>query len=151
MPVFDVRTMDERLDTTLARPQFYSTAVAFFGGLGLLLAIIGVYGVTSYSVLQRTREMGIRLALGTTPGDCARAMLRQSALTIGLGALAGPGDGISDDICRASCTALVSSAGHGRARRRAARPHREPAPSGRRRAISPRLDIADVLRVDSAE
>ena len=89
MPVFDVRTMDERLDTTLARPQFYSTAVAFFGGLGLLLAIIGVYGVTSYSVLQRTREMGIRLALGTTPGRLRATMLRQSSLTIGLGALAG--------------------------------------------------------------
>ena len=89
VPVFDVRTMDERLDTTLARPQFYSTAVAFFGGLGLLLAIIGVYGVTSYSVLQRTREMGIRLALGTTPGRLRATMLRQSSLTIGLGALAG--------------------------------------------------------------
>ena len=81
--------MDERLDTTLARPQFYSTAVAFFGGLGLLLAIIGVYGVTSYSVLQRTREMGIRLALGTTPGRLRATMLRQSSLTIALGALAG--------------------------------------------------------------
>jgi ABC-type antimicrobial peptide transport system permease subunit len=89
IPVFDVRTMDERLDTTLARPQFYSTAVAFFGGLGLLLAIIGVYGVTSYAVLQRTREMGIRLALGTTPGRLRATMLRQSSLTIALGGLTG--------------------------------------------------------------
>jgi putative ABC transport system permease protein len=89
IPVFDVRTMDERLDTTLARPQFYSTAVAFFGGLGLLLAIIGVYGVTSYSVLQRTREMGIRLALGTTPSRLRATMLRQSSLTIALGGLTG--------------------------------------------------------------
>ena len=89
VPVFDVKTMDEWLDTTLARPQFYSTAVAFFGGLGLLLAIIGVYGVTSYSVLQRTREMGIRLALGTTPGRLRAAILRQSSFTVALGALAG--------------------------------------------------------------
>jgi hypothetical protein len=89
VPVFDVRTMDERLDTTLARPRFYSTAVAFFGGLGLLLAIIGVYAVTSYAVLQRTRELGIRLALGTTPGRLRATMLRQSSLTIALGALAG--------------------------------------------------------------
>jgi putative ABC transport system permease protein len=89
VPVFDVKTMDERLETTLARPQFYSTAVAFFSGLGLLLAIIGVYGVTSYSVLQRTREMGIRLALGTTPGRLRATLLRQSAWTIALGGLAG--------------------------------------------------------------
>ena len=89
VPVFDVRTMDERLDTTLARPRFYSTAVAFFGGLGLLLAIIGVYAVTSYAVLQRTRELGIRLALGTTPGRLRATMLRQASLTIALGALAG--------------------------------------------------------------
>ena len=89
VPVFNVRTMDERLDTTLARPQFYSTAVAFFSGLGLLLAMIGVYGVTSYSVLQRTREMGIRLALGTTPGRLRATLLRQSSSTIALGALAG--------------------------------------------------------------
>jgi putative ABC transport system permease protein len=89
VPVFDIRTMDERLETTLARPQFYSTAVAFFSGLGLLLAVIGVYGVTSYSVLQRTREMGIRLALGTTPGRLRAALLRQSSRTIALGALTG--------------------------------------------------------------
>ena len=64
---------------------------ASFSGLGLLLAIIGVYGVTSYSVLQRTREMGIRLALGTTPGRLRATLLRQSSWTIALGSVAGLG------------------------------------------------------------
>ena len=152
VPVFDIRTMDERLDTTLARPQFYSTAVAFFGGLGLLLAIIGVYGVTSYSVLQRTREMGIRLALGTTPGRLRATMLRQSSLTIGLGALAGLAmavgfgrylqslvQGADSAIVATSTvavlvTALVAAAATWSATRHIAR-----------------LDIGDVLRAECAD
>jgi putative ABC transport system permease protein len=152
VPVFDVRTMDQRLDTTLARPQFYSTAVAFFGGLGLLLAIIGVYGVTSYSVLQRTREMGIRLALGTTPGRLRATMLRQSSLTIGLGALAGLAMAIgfgrylqslvrgadsailATSIAAVFLTAVVAAAATWSATRHIAR-----------------LDIGDVLRAECAD
>lgn len=72
IPVFDVRTMDERLDTTFPRPQFYSTAVAFFGGLRLLLAIIGVYGVTSYSVLQRTEKWAFGWRSGRRRAVCAQ-------------------------------------------------------------------------------
>ena len=89
VPIFNVRAMDQWLETTLARPRFYATAVIFFGALGLLLAIIGVYGVVSYAVLQRMRELGIRLALGTTPARLRAMVLRQAATTIGLGALAG--------------------------------------------------------------
>jgi len=91
VPVFDVRTMDDRLDATLARPRFYVTAVGFFGALALLLAIVGVYGAVSYAVWQRTREMGIRLALGTTPARLRRVMLRQMLATVSLGTMAGVG------------------------------------------------------------
>jgi putative ABC transport system permease protein len=89
IPVFDVRTMDERLDAVLAKPRFYATAVTFFGGLGILVAIVGVFGIVSYTVRQRTREMGIRLALGTTPRRLRGTVLRQTLLTIGIGAAAG--------------------------------------------------------------
>ena len=89
VPVFDVKTMEERLDMELARPRFYTLTVLFFGGLGLLLAVMGVYGVVSYSILQRTREMGIRLALGTTPTLLRATMLRQTLSAVMTGAIAG--------------------------------------------------------------
>jgi putative ABC transport system permease protein len=89
VPVFNVKTMDERLDTVLARPKFYTTAVVFFGALGLLLAVMGVYGVVSHAVLERTREMGVRLALGTTPIRLRATMLRQAFVTIGAGGVVG--------------------------------------------------------------
>jgi predicted permease len=89
VPVFNIRTMDERLDAVLARPRFYTTTLIFFGGLALLLAVIGLYGIVSYGVQQRTREMGIRLALGTTPGRLRGAVLRQTFSIIAAGAVAG--------------------------------------------------------------
>lgn len=67
VPVYDAKTMAQRLDDTLARPQLYATAVAFFGGVALLLSIIGVYGIVASACRERTRELGIRLALGSTP------------------------------------------------------------------------------------
>jgi predicted permease len=89
IPVFDVKTMDQRLDDTLARPRFYMTSVVFFGGLALLLSIAGVYGVVSYACGERIREMGIRLALGSTPGRLRGRLLVRTLITVGLGAIAG--------------------------------------------------------------
>lgn len=89
VPVFNVKTMEERLDMELARPKFYTLTVLFFGGLGLLLAVIGVYGVVSYSTWQRTREMGIRLALGTTPTTLRATTLRQTLAVVVTGAIVG--------------------------------------------------------------
>lgn len=89
VPVFDAKTMDQRLDEALVRPRFYSTAAFFFAGFALLLAIIGIYGVVSYAVAQRSHEMGVRLALGTTPGRLRAAMLRQALTTVAWGAIPG--------------------------------------------------------------
>jgi len=89
VPVFDVKTMDTRLDEALVRPKFYSTAAIFFAGFALLLAIIGIYGVVSYAVAQRSHEMGVRLALGTTPGRLRGALLRQALTTVAYGAVPG--------------------------------------------------------------
>ncbi len=89
VPVYNVGTLDERLDKVLARPKFYTTAVLFFGGLALLQALIGVYGVLSFAMVQRTREMGVRLALGTTPGRLRAMLLGQTLQSVGTGVVLG--------------------------------------------------------------
>lgn len=89
VPVFGVKTMEQRLADALARPQFYRTAVLCFAAFALLLAVIGIYGTVSYAVAQRTHEMGVRMALGTTPARLRVRLLRQGLLTIAAGAIPG--------------------------------------------------------------
>ncbi len=89
VPVFDAKTMERRMDDALARPKFYRTALLFFAGFALLLAVIGIYGVVSYAVARRTREMGVRLALGTTPGKLRTMLLWQGLLSVAVGAVLG--------------------------------------------------------------
>jgi len=89
VPVFDVRPMDERLALTLSRQRFCVASAAFLGALALVLALVGVYAAVSYGLFQRTREMGIRLALGTTPGRLRTMLLRQTLIVVGAGATAG--------------------------------------------------------------
>jgi putative ABC transport system permease protein len=89
VPVFGVKTMEQRMDDELARPQFYKTAVMCFGGFALLLAIIGIYGIVAYTVARRTHEMGVRMALGATPGKLRAVLLRQGLLPIAAGAIPG--------------------------------------------------------------
>jgi predicted permease len=89
VPVFGVKTMQQRMTEAVARPKFYRTAVLFFAGFALSLAVIGIYGVVSYAVARRTREMGVRLALGATPVRLRGTMLRRGLLTVAVGALCG--------------------------------------------------------------
>jgi putative ABC transport system permease protein len=89
VPVFGVKTMQQRMAEAVVRPKFYRTAVLFFAGFGLLLAVIGIYGVVSYAVALRTREMGVRLALGATPIRLRGTLLRQGLLTVAVGAISG--------------------------------------------------------------
>jgi predicted permease len=89
VPVFNVKTMAERLDESLARPRFYAIAVLFFGGLALLLSVIGVYGVVSSACGERLRELGIRIALGTTPGRLRGFLVWRIVLLVAAGAAAG--------------------------------------------------------------
>jgi predicted lysophospholipase L1 biosynthesis ABC-type transport system permease subunit len=88
LPVYRVRTLGTALEERLAERRQGALLVAIFGALALALATIGVYGVTAFTVTQRTREIGVRVALGATGGDVRRLfLLRGLRFTlIGLGA-----------------------------------------------------------------
>jgi predicted permease len=75
----DVRTMDDVLDHSLARQRFSMTLIAIFAGCALALAVVGLYGVIALVVGQRTREIGVRLALGARPTDVVRMVLADSS------------------------------------------------------------------------
>jgi predicted permease len=88
-PIFDVQSLDERIDGATARPRFNATIVAAFAGTALLLAAIGVYGILSYAVSARMRELGIRLALGADPRRLLTVVLTQGVRVAVVGGLCG--------------------------------------------------------------
>jgi putative ABC transport system permease protein len=87
--VFEMRTMDQLLGEQTAQRRFSMTLLGTFAALALLLGVVGVYGVTSYVVAQRSREVGLRVALGAPPAQLVRMVVRQgmtvAAVGIGLG------------------------------------------------------------------
>ena len=89
LPVFNVRSMNDILDRSLASRRFSADLVGGFAGLALLLASIGIYGLLAYMVGQRSREIGIRIALGARRGDILRMFLLQGVTLAGVGIVAG--------------------------------------------------------------
>ena len=88
-PVDDVMTMDARLSAAVAQPRMYSVFVGFFAGLALFLAAAGLYGLLSYTVSQRRRESGVRMALGAQRRDIVALIVRQGAALVAAGVVLG--------------------------------------------------------------
>src|SRR5439155_1340171 len=95
LPVYDIKTMNDRISDATARARFSAILLAVFAAIALVLAAVGIYGVMSYVVTQRTREIGIRIALGARQADVLWLVTRRGAalalagITLGVaGALA---------------------------------------------------------------
>jgi ABC-type antimicrobial peptide transport system permease subunit len=91
LPVFGVRTQTQTIDRLLFNERLVARLSSLFGLLGLLLACIGLYGLLSYEVARRTREIGIRAALGAQRRDVLRLVIKQGLLLVVFGAVAGIG------------------------------------------------------------
>lgn len=89
IPVTQVRTMSELVYSQLAAPRFATILLSTFAGLALVLTVVGLYGVMTYSVTRRTREIGVRMALGAERGSVLIMVLRDAALLLGAGIVLG--------------------------------------------------------------
>src|SRR4030095_3638401 len=89
LPVHSVRTMDGVIEGNVAQRRFLMRVLVAFGALATALALLGIYGVMAYSVSQRTREIGIRMAIGARQSDVARMVMRRGLVLTAAGAAAG--------------------------------------------------------------
>jgi len=89
LPIYDERTFVEQINRGLSNERMVATLATMFGALAALLAAIGIYGLLAYGVTQRTREIGVRLALGAAPQTVGKMILREVAQLVGIGILIG--------------------------------------------------------------
>jgi predicted permease len=91
LPLYDVKTLAMQIDQSLVPERLITWLSTIFGLLATLLAAIGLYGVVAFSVTRRTREIGVRIALGALPGDVLWLFLKQMAVLVGTGVIIGTG------------------------------------------------------------
>ena len=91
LPLAEVRTLDEIYRKSMARTSFMLAMLALAGGMALLLGLVGIYGVISYAVSQRTREIGIRMALGARQQELTAMFVRHGLLLAAIGVAGGLG------------------------------------------------------------
>jgi predicted permease len=89
IPIYNLRTMDHQMDQSLLNDRLIATLSTAFGVLATLLAVIGLYGVMAYTVARRTREIGVRMALGAVPGDVIWLVMRDVLVLVGSGLVLG--------------------------------------------------------------
>lgn len=89
VPVSDIKTMEHIVSESVTQPRFNLFLLGLFSGIALLLSAAGIYGVTAYTVTQRTQELGIRLALGAQMRDILKMILGQGMIVIGIGLVIG--------------------------------------------------------------
>jgi predicted permease len=89
VPVYNLRTLEHQIDQSLLNDRLIATLSTAFGVLATLLAVIGLYGVMAYSVARRTREIGVRMALGAVPGNVIWLVMREVLLLVGGGVVLG--------------------------------------------------------------
>ena len=85
MPIYNLRTLEHQIDQSLLNDRLIATLSTAFGVLATLLAVIGLYGVMAYTVARRTREIGVRMALGALPGDVVWLVMREVLVLVGIG------------------------------------------------------------------
>jgi putative ABC transport system permease protein len=85
IPVFQVRTMEELLSAQVTEPRFHTVLLGCFAGVALLLSMVGLYGVMAYSVTRRTREIGVRVALGASRSTVLAMVLKQALVLLAAG------------------------------------------------------------------
>ena len=95
LPLLDVRTQDDQIAASLQQQRIFANLTGGFGVLALVLACIGIYGITAYSVSRRTNEIGIRMALGAQPGRVLRMVMGEASWIAALGVLAGLGGALA--------------------------------------------------------
>jgi predicted permease len=95
LPIYDVKTLAVQIDDSLIPERLITWLSTIFGLLATLLAAVGLYGVVAFSVTRRTREIGVRIALGAMPGDVLWLFLKQMAVLVGVGIVIGVGGALA--------------------------------------------------------